>query len=376
MTTKKDYYQILGVDRNASEQEIKKAYRQLARKYHPDVNPGNKQAEEKFKEINEAFEVLGDPEKRSRYDQFGHSAFKPEDLGGFEGFDFDDLFKNFGFGDIFDAFSGFGRRSRQEEDEGIDLRVDYEITLEDAYRGTEVKIEVPRFERCHVCGGSGAKPGSRPTECPKCNGSGFIKNMTRIGFMQMVNTTTCPKCKGSGEIIENPCGNCKGSGKERKNRIISVKIPAGVDEGSYLRVEGQGDISRAKGVRGDLYVVVHLKPHDIFERHGDDIFLKTYISFPKAVLGGEITVPTLTGKAKVKIPPGTESHTVFRLKGQGMPNLHTKTRGDQLVKVIIQVPKRLTRKQKELLEELSKESGEEIKVEKGFFERLREYTKG
>jgi len=370
---KKDYYNILGVDKNASQQEIKKAYRQLARKYHPDVNLGNKEVEEKFKKINEAFEVLGNPEKRTQYNQFGHSAFRPEDLGGFRGFDFNDLFRDFGFGDIFDVFSGFRPRRAERRQQGVDIRFDYTITLEDAFNGLETKIQVPRFEKCGVCKGSGAKPGTRPKKCPNCDGTGEIRRVRRMGFMQMVNVSTCPKCGGSGEFIETPCPDCKGTGKERKLKTIKLKIPPGVDEGSYLRLVGEGELSNGNSPRGDLYVAIHMKSHYIFERHEDDLYCKSSISFTKACLGGEIEVPTINGKAKIKIPIGTESHTVFRLRSQGMPNLHNRKRGDQLVKVIVEVPKKLSKKQKELLKEFSKESGEEAKISKGFFERLKEY---
>ncbi|MEM5793364.1 MAG: molecular chaperone DnaJ [Candidatus Aenigmatarchaeota archaeon] len=350
--SKRDYYEILGVNRNASQEDIKRAYRQLARKYHPDVNPGNKEAEEKFKEINEAFEVLGDPEKRAQYDQFGHSAFGPEDLGGFKGFSFDDLFRDFGFGDIFDIFSDFDRR---EAKGGIDIKFDYHITLEDAFKGLETKIKIPRFEICGVCGGTGARPGTSPKKCPECNGTGEIRKIRKMGFMQMVNVSTCHRCGGSGEFIEKPCQNCKGSGRERKMVTIKLKIPPGVDEGSYLRLQGEGEISGKNGPRGDLYVVIHLKPHEIFERKGDNLYCKVPISFSVACLGGKIKIPTIDGKAEIKLPPGTESNRIFRLKGQGMPNIRTGRRGDLFVRVIIDVPKKLTNRQKELLKEFERE---------------------
>jgi len=351
---KKDYYEILGVSRNASQDDIKKAYRQLARKYHPDVNPGNKEAEEKFKEINEAFEVLGDPEKRAQYDHFGHAAFRPEDLGGFKGFDFDELFRDFGLGDIFDIFSESDRRTQKKA--GVDIKFDYYITLEDAFKGLETKIKIPRFEICEKCNGSGAKPGTTPKKCKECNGSGEIKKIRRMGFMQMVNVYTCSKCGGSGEFIEFPCPNCNGTGKERKIVSIKLKIPRGVDDGSYLRLQGEGEPSYKNGPRGDLYVVIHLKQHDIFERRGDDIYCKVPISFLTACIGGKVKVPTLDGKAEINILPGTESHRVFRLKGLGMPNIRTGKRGDLFVKVIIEVPKKLTKKQIELLKEFEETS--------------------
>jgi len=352
---KRDYYEVLGVGRNASQEEIKKAYRQLARRYHPDVNPGNKEAEEKFKEINEAFEVLGDPEKRAQYDQFGHSAFRPEDLGGFKGFDFEDLFRDFGFGDIFDIFSDFEGRGGERKDSGRDIKFDYYITLEDAFRGLETQIRVPRFEFCETCDGTGAKPGTSPKKCKECGGTGEIRRVKKVGFMQMVNVSTCPNCGGSGEFIEFPCPSCHGTGKERKLVSIKLKIPPGVDEGSYLRVQGQGESNYKNGPRGVLFVVIHLKPHEIFKRKGDDLYCRVPISFSLACLGGKIKVPTLEGKVEMKIPPGTESHRVFRLRGQGMPNIRSRRRGDLLVKVVINVPKTLSNRQRELLKELSKE---------------------
>ncbi|MEM7816061.1 MAG: molecular chaperone DnaJ [Candidatus Aenigmatarchaeota archaeon] len=370
--TKKDYYEILGVSRNASQEEIKRAFRHLARKWHPDVNPGNKEAEERFKEINEAFQVLSDPEKRAQYDQFGHAAFRPEDFAGFRTFSFDELFKNFGFGDIFDVFSGFGERGRSgyEQEEGADLRYELEISLEDAFRGADTEIEVPRFEQCSVCSGSGAKPGTYPKKCPKCGGTGEIRTVKRTAFMQSISISPCDRCEGEGTIIEVPCKNCNGTGKERKTRKVRVKIPAGVDDGQYLRLAGQGQPGYKGGPSGDLYIEIRVKEHPVFERHGNDIFCKTTIDIGTAILGGEITIPTLTGTARLKIPPGTQSHTVFRLKGQGMPHIKSGKRGDQLVKVVVEIPKRLSRKQEHLIREFLGERKAE--TGKGFFERMRE----
>lgn len=373
----KDYYKILGVSREASEEEIKRAFRHLARKWHPDVNPDNKEAEEKFKEINEAFEILKDSEKRQAYDQFGKAGlegtgFRP----GARGFpSFDELFRNFGFGDIFDVFSGFGERERRAygPDQGADLKYDFEITLEDAFRGIETEIDVPRFEQCSVCGGSGAKLGTSPKKCQKCNGSGEIRMVRRNAFMQTINISPCDKCRGEGTIIEKPCTKCEGTGKEKKIRKVKVKIPSGVDDEQYLRLAGQGEAGSRGGPRGDLYVVINLKNHDVFERHEKDLFCKTSISLPIAVLGGEIEVPTMTGKAKIKIPSGTQSHTIFRLRGQGMPELQKRGRGDQLVKVVVEIPKKLNRGQKKLMEEYAKTLDKKTETGKGFFERFREY---
>lgn len=373
----KDYYKILGVDRNASEEEIKRAFRRLARKWHPDVNPGNKDAENKFKEINEAFEVLSDPEKRAAYDQFGQAGlegvgFKPEGRG-FPSFE--ELFRNFGFGDIFDVFSDFGERERRSHGprQGADLRYELEISLEDAFHGVETEINIPRFEKCSVCGGTGAKPGTRPRKCPKCGGTGEMRFVRRTAFMQTINISPCDRCGGEGTIIETPCNNCKGTGRVKKIRKVKVKVPAGVEDGQYLRLAGQGEAGSDGGPPGDLYVVINIKEHPVFERHESDLFCKTSISLPIAVLGGEIQVPTISGKAKIRIPPGTQSHTVFRLRGQGMPRLHARGRGDQFVKVVVEIPKKLNREQRKLMEEYAKTLHKKTETSKGFFERLREH---
>lgn len=365
---KKDYYKILGVGRNASQEEIKRAFRKLARKYHPDV--AGKGSEEKFKEINEAFQVLSDPEKRAQYDQFGHAAFRPEDFSGFRWRGFNDLFSDFGFGDIFDIFSGSRKGAKRGPEQGADLKYDMEISLEDAYNGLTTKIEVPTFVTCKTCGGTGAKPGFLK-KCPVCGGTGEIRRVQRSGFSQIINITTCKKCGGSGKIIEKPCDVCGGTGRIRKTKKIEIKIPRGVDDGFYLRVAGQGEAGYNGGPPGDLYVVIHIKPHKIFDRHENDLFCKTTISLGQAIFGGEIEVPTITGKAKIKIPPGTQSHTVFRLKGQGMPDIHSHKRGSQLVKVVVEIPKNLSKKEKRLLKEFVSEK--KSKTEKGFFQQMKEF---
>jgi len=368
--TKKDYYTILGVDKNASQEEIKKAFRQLARKYHPDV--AGKESEEKFKEINEAFQILSDPQKRAQYDQFGSAAFRPEDFAGFRWPSFDELFRDFGFGDIFDVFSSFRERTKTVPEEGADLKYDLEIALEDAFHGKIEKIDVPSFVVCEICNGTGAKHGHLK-DCPNCDGTGEIKKIQRSAFAQIINITTCNKCNGSGRIIEKPCDNCKGVGRVRKTKKIEVKIPKGVDNGSYLRIAGQGEAEHNGGHPGDLYVVIHIKEHPIFDRYENDLFCQTIISLGQAIFGGEIEVPTINGKAKLKIPAGTQSHTVFRLKGQGMPNLHTSKRGDQLVKIIVKIPDNLNEKQKKILKEVIGLNKEKIKTTKGFFEKMKEY---
>lgn len=366
----KDYYKILGVSKNATQEEIKRAFRHLARKYHPDV--AGKESEEKFKEINEAFQVLSDPKKRAQYDQFGSAAFRPEDFAGFRWPSFEDLFRDFGFGDIFDVFSGFRERTRTGPEQGADLKYNLEITLEDAFYGKVEKIEVPTFVACNSCNGTGAEHGSFKN-CPECNGTGEIRRIRRSAFSQIVNIFTCNKCMGSGKIREKPCGICDGSGRIRKTKTIEVKIPKGVDNGSYLRIAGQGEAGYNGGPPGDLYVVINVKPHPIFDRRKNDLFCKTTISLGQAIFGSEIEIPTIGGKAKLRIPAGTQSHTVFRLRNQGMPDLHTHNRGDLLVKVVVKIPEKLDKNQRKLLEEFCRISGEKVKTTKGFFDRVKEY---
>jgi len=367
---KKDYYKILGVDKNASQEEIKKAFRQLARKYHPDV--AGKESEEKFKEINEAFQILSDPQKRAQYDQFGSAAFRPEDFADFRWPSFDELFRDLGFGDIFDVFSGFREKTKTGPEKGADLRYDLEITLEDAFHGITEKIDVPSFVICKACNGTGAKHGSLK-KCTNCDGTGEVRRVQRSAFAQIVNITTCNKCNGSGKIIEKPCDDCKGVGRIKKIKKIEVKIPRGVDNGFYLRIAGQGEAGYNGGPPGDLYVVVHVKEHPIFDRHKNDLFCQTTISLGQAIFGSEIEVPTINSKAKLKIPPGTQSHTIFRLEGQGMPNLHTSKRGDQLVKLVVKIPENLSEEQKTILKKFMDVSEEKVKTTKGFFDKMKEY---
>ncbi len=357
---KRDYYEILGVPRNAGESEIKQAYRKLALKYHPDKNKGDAAAEEKFKEATEAYEVLRDPKKRASYDKYGHDG-----ISGFDGFrgtqaDFSDIFGDFDLGDIFEGFFGssFGSRSRgRRSRRGADLQYDLMITLEEAAAGKEVQIEIPRNETCDVCGGSGSAAGSKPSVCNICSGTGQIRQTQ--GFFSI--TQTCYNCKGEGKIIKTPCKSCSGSGLRVRNRKITVKVPAGVESGSRLKITGEGEQGPNSGARGDLYVVIHVKKHKIFERHGNDILNVINLTFPMVCLGGEVEVPTITGgKAKMKIPPGTENGQVFRLKGNGIPYLGSYGRGDQLVKVNIIVPKKLKPRQKELLKEFSRLDGEDV----------------
>jgi len=370
---KRDYYEVLDLEKNAGKEEITKAYRKLALKYHPDRNPDDKEAEEKFKEATEAYEVLSDPEKRAAYDQFGFAGMDGAMGGGSGGYGFDinDAFRVFrrdfgGLEDLFEAFFGRGGmggfdfsgrergRPRSGPSPGSDRKYELGITLEDAAGGLETEIDVPRLETCTVCKGSGAKSGSKPVECPACNGAGQLKQARQMGFTQFISVTTCNKCHGEGKVIKNPCSECEGEGRVRKMNKISIEIPPGVDSGSHLRIIGKGDVGRRNGEPGNLYVVIYVKPHDFFERHGDDLLCEMPISYTQAVLGTDIEVPTLTGSAKMKVPAGTESHKIFRLKGKGIPHLRHSGKGDQYVKVIVQVPKKISRKRKALLKQLSK----------------------
>ncbi|NLW08205.1 MAG: molecular chaperone DnaJ [Clostridia bacterium] len=376
---KRDYYEVLGISREASEQEIKKAYRRLARKYHPDVNPGNKEAEEKFKEIQEAYEVLSDSEKRARYDRFGHAGMDNGGAGGFGGMGAD--FGN--FGDIFDMFfgGGFGGGSRRQGPQrGADLRLDLEISFEEAAFGTEKEIGVPRQERCDTCGGSGAAPGTGPKQCPVCHGTGQVRftQNTPLGHFQTVRT--CHRCHGQGTIIEIPCSACRGSGVVQRTRKIKVKIPPGVDTGSRLRLSGEGESGVRGGPPGDLYIYFNVRPHKFFRREGYDVVCELPLTMVQAALGDRVQVATLDGKVELNIPPGTQSGSTFRIKGKGIPRLNGIGRGDQHVRVIVEVPVNLTERQKELLREFGRLYGSEPKgakeQEKGFFRKVKDAFMG
>ena len=343
-----DYYEILGVKRDASADDLKKAFRHLARKYHPDLNKGSKEAEEKFKEVNEAYQVLSDPQKKSQYDQVGHAEFKPGDTAGYRPPGYDDLFRDFGLGDIFDAFSMGSRGSRRRA--GADLRYDLEISLSDAFYGTKITVAVPHQYECPVCHGTGAQPGSLKT-CPTCHGTGQIRSTRKAGGRQMTSIAPCPDCGGSGRIIDKPCMNCHGSGILQKTRKIEITIPRGVGDGQFLRIAGEGEPGEKQGPPGDLYAVIHVKKHEVFERQGADLYTTAMVGLPTALLGGEISVPTITGSAILKIPRGTQSHTLFRLRQQGIPFLNSDNRGDLLVKIIVKIPVNLTKKQENLMKE-------------------------
>ena len=373
MAEKRDYYEVLGVSKNASKDKIKDAYRKLAMQYHPDRNKAP-DAEEKFKEISEAYAVLSDDEKRQQYDMLGHADFdqrySTEDI--FRGADFNSIFRDlgFGFGDLFrilfgGGFGGGGFRERINR--GQDLVYDLEITLEEAAKGTEKEIEVPRTEKCEICGGSGASPGTSPRTCPKCNGAGKIQHMRKSSFAMYVQVTPCSTCRGKGTIIDSPCKNCHGTGLVKKRRKISVKIPVGIDEGYQLRLRGEGEMAPNGGEAGDLYVLVHIAQHELFMREGDDLWHVLLISYPQAALGAEVSVPTLDGSTTVKIKPGTQAGETIRLKGKGMPRFRGYGKGDLLVRVGISVPEKLTSKQRALLEQLAEEFNQDVKHKKGVF---------
>jgi len=361
----KDYYGILGVHRDAAEADIKKAFRQLALKFHPDRNPENKEAEEKFKEINKAYSCLIDPEKRANYDRFGTAegvgaGFSPFGTG------FGDVFEDI-FGDFFGSFTG---RRRPRPTKGNDLRYDLDITLMETAFGTEKTIEVPKWENCHECAGTGSAPGSAPVTCPNCKGTGQVR--FQQGFFSIAKT--CGRCGGAGRIITNPCKSCKGQGKVKKSKSINIKIPAGVDTGSRLRISNEGELGFYGGPPGDLYIILNVEEHLFFKRDGNDLYCEVPLSFPQAALGAEIEVATLDGTSKIKIPPGTPSGRIFYLKGKGIQRLGSHGRGDQILKVYIDVPKKLTQKQKELLEEFALINGDE--VAKSFKEKLKDLFTG
>lgn len=364
----KDYYAILGVSKDASREEIKKAYKKLAKKYHPDVNK-EPEAEQKFKDVNEAAAVLGDEEKRRQYDSVGHDAFTQgaRSGGGFSGFDFSGFGADMDFGDIFESFFGggfgdmFGRRRR-----GADLRYDLDLTLKEAAEGVSKSIRVRKKSTCGACGGTG---GEKTEQCGTCRGQGRVRQMQRTPFGVFQTTTACPECRGQGIRIVTPCGQCGGDGVVVETRELNVDIPAGVEEGSRLRVPGEGEAG-PRG-NGDLYVFISVKQHPLFERQGRDLLLEAPITFFQAVFGDEIQVPTLDGKAKLKIPAGTQSGTTFRLRGKGIPSLHGGGRGDELVTVQVETPKKLTKKQREALERASDAFGDK-RPSKGLFEKLKE----
>lgn len=368
MAQKRDYYEVLGVSRSASEDEIKKAYRKLALKHHPDRNPGDKAAEERFKEASEAYQMLSDADRRAQYDRFGHAAF--EQGMGPGGFDFaaagfEDIFSDI-FGDFFGASRGRGRtRSRR----GEDLRYNLDVSFEEAIFGADKTISVPRLVACEACRGQGTKDGAARSTCSACRGSGQVR--FQQGFFTIAKT--CGQCNGQGSIIKDPCRRCGGSGVARTTQTLSIKIPPGVDTGSRLKLRGEGEAGLSGGPAGDLYVVLNVGEHPLFRRQENEIICEVPLSFPQAALGAEIEVPTLEGKVKMKLAPGTQSGSVFRLKGKGVPDVRGYGRGDELVRVTIETPRKLTARQRELLEEFAKLSGEDVQpMTKGFLDKVKE----
>lgn len=378
MSDKRDYYEVLGVDKSASDDEIKKAYRKAAKKYHPDLNPGDKEAEKCFKEAAEAYEVLSDSEKKARYDQFGHAGVDPNFGGGggygAGGFDFGDL------GDIFGQFfgGGFGGGGRSSNPNaprrGNDIGATVNISFEEAAKGCSKTIKVTRIESCKDCGGSGAKKGSTPTTCSVCGGSGRVSVTQRTPFGAMQSQRTCDKCGGRGKIVTDPCNTCDGKGRIRRNIDQKVDIPAGIDDGQVINLRGGGDSGINGGPAGDLRIQVGVRPHPIFERDGFDVFCDIPVTFAQAALGAEITVPTLDGKVKFTIHEGTQPGDEFKLKGKGIQRLHYSGKGDQYVKIVLEVPRNLSKEQKELIEQLEKSTNDKdnYKQRKGFFDKIKD----
>jgi molecular chaperone DnaJ len=385
--TQRDYYETLGVPRNASDEDLKKAYRKLALKYHPDKNPGDKQAEDKFKELGEAYEILSDPQKRAAYDQFGHAAFGPgartgasAQWGGFH--DPFEVFREvFGsaagasiFGDFFEqAFGAQTRGARSGGGRGNDLRYDLEIDFEEAAHGVEKEIAFNVLDTCPECEGRGAAHGAKIETCPTCHGQGQVAHSR--GFFTVAST--CPRCNGTGQVIRNPCKRCGGEGRTQQRRKIKVHIPAGIEDGSRLRSSGHGEAGIRSGAHGDLYVVLHVRPHDLFVRQDDDLLCEIPISFSAAALGGDIDVPTLQGAARLRIPPGTQTGALFRMRGHGVPNVHGHGRGDMMVRVMVEVPTKLSRQLREKLEEFAKLASDETYPQRqSFLQKARRFFSG
>lgn len=368
--SKRDYYEVLGVAKDAADRDIKKAYKRLAMKYHPDRTSGDKDLEEKFKEIQEAYEILIDSDKRAAYDQFGHAGVDPNRGAGAGAADFGDIFGDV-FGDIFGGGRAGGGRRRARQ--GADLRYNLEMSLEEAVRGKSVEIKVPTLVACEPCDGSGAKKGSSPTTCPTCHGNGQVQ--MRQGFFAVQQT--CPTCSGKGKIISDPCTSCHGQGRTEKTKTLSVKIPAGVDTGDRIRLTGEGEAGEAGAPPGDLYVQVHVRDHDIFKRDENNLYCEVPLGFTLAALGGELEVPTLDGQVKLKVPAETQTGKMFRLRGKGVKSVRTGAVGDLMCKVVVETPVNLTSKQKELLQEFESSMGTDSAryrpKEKGFFDSVKQF---
>ena len=374
---KRDYYEVLGVSRGASEDEIKKAYKKMARKYHPDLNPGDKTAEEKFKEVNEAYEVLSDADKKARYDQYGHAGVDPNfGAGGFGGgfdgsFDFGDL------GDIFGSFfgGGFGggrRTNPNAPQRGESIRMSIAISFEEAAFGCEKAVTVERYETCDTCHGNGCAPGTSPEVCPDCHGTGTVQVRRQTPMGVFATSSPCPKCGGKGRIIHQPCKDCRGSGMVRKKKTIQASIPAGIDNGQTISIRGQGNAGKNGGPAGDLLITITVRPHELFRREGTSVLCEAPITFTQAVLGAELEIPTIDGKVKYTLPAGTQSGTTFRLKGKGIPSINGRGRGDQYVTVYIETPKNLNKEQKEALKKFAETMGESnYEEQKKFFKKFK-----
>ncbi len=372
---KRDYYEVLGIERSADEATIKKAYRQLAKKYHPDANPGDKEAEEKFKEVNEAYSVLSDPQKRSRYDQFGHEEPGMGGGSGFEGFSgFGSGFGFGGFDDLFSMFTGQGQTQRRNVPmQGDDIRMNVTLTFEEAARGCQKEINLSRIEVCDVCGGTGCKAGSKPQTCTRCKGTGVETVISNTAFGRVQRRMECSACRGRGQTISDPCSKCGGNGKIRTTKRRSVNIPAGVDEGNVVNVHGQGHAGENGGPAGDLQLVITIRPHKLFTRKGADMFIDFPISFTQAALGATIDVPTLDKPVKLTIPEGTQPGERFRIKGAGIPYVRSQNKGDLYVTVMVEVPKKLTDKQKEILRIFEESTtGKEYEKKKSFLDKIKD----
>lgn len=375
MAEKRDYYEVLGVQKGAGDDEIKKAFRKQSKKYHPDLNPGDKTAEEKFKEVNEAYQVLSDPDKKAKYDQFGHAGVDPNfgAGGGFNGggFDFGDI-----FGDIFGGgFGGFGGGTRRNGPRrGNDIRQVIDITFEEAAFGCSRKLNIQTQEKCESCGGSGAKRGTTVTTCSNCHGTGRVQTQQRTILGYMTTETTCPHCRGEGKIIKEPCNDCRGTGTVRKNKTVEVQIPAGIDNNQTIQLSGKGEAGQKGGPNGDLLLTVRVRPHEIFKRQGNDVYIDMPISFVEAALGATVKVPTIDGKyVELNIPEGTQMGTRFRMKGKGIPFLRNKSRGDQYVTVSVEVPRNLSAKQKDILRDFDEDKN--YKQKKSFYEKMKDFLK-
>lgn len=381
MAEKRDYYEVLGVQKSASASEIKKAYYKLAKQYHPDVNPGDAEAEKKFKEINEAYAILSDEDKKAKYDQYGHAAFENGGAGGgygagFEGFDFGDIFSSF-FGGGSGGFGGFGGGNRRNAPmRGEDIYARVTLTFEEAVRGCKKDVSFGRVQKCADCGGSGAQKGTTVETCKKCGGSGQMRVQQRTAFGIMQTMRTCDDCRGSGKIVKEPCTNCRGTGYVKITKTISVSIPAGIDNGQNISIAGQGNEGRNGGPAGDLIISVTVKPHAVFERNGSDIYCEVPINYWEAVLGDEIEIPTLDGKEKFTIPEGTQTGTTFTLRGKGITRVNSSVRGNLYITVKVDVPKNMNTKQKELLKELAESFGDKVQSKRdGFFKKFADFFK-